>query len=242
MMVTAFMGFAPTFWAPMAQGMPQRIVVLAIHGTLFFGWTLFFVYQTWLVANGNVARHRDVGLVGVSLATAMVISGVLAAINAAQRADAAHHAAAGEAFIIIPLSAMFCFAVLIIAALRNIHRSAWHNRLMLSASAVLLNAALARPFITYVGMGGHLPPFQGNVGLAGLGLPPPPVVGALPTDLAVLVFIAAGMVRDWRELGKVHPAYWWAGGFDLAVQLLKVPFSGTALWHGMARGLISLAR
>ena len=241
MMLTAFVGFAPTFWAPMAQGVPERIVVLAIHGALFFGWTLFFVYQTWLVANGQVARHRNVGLIGVSLATAMVIFGVLAAINSAKRADAANFAAAGESFIIIPLSAMFCFAVLIVAALSNIHRSQWHNRLMLSASAVLLNAALARPFITYVVLGGHLPPFQGNVGIAGLGLPPPPVAGVLPTDLAVLLFIAAGMVRDWRALGKVHPAYWWAGGFDLAVQLLKVPFSDTALWHGMARGLITLA-
>jgi hypothetical protein len=41
--------------------------------------------------------------------------------------------------------------------------------------------------------------------------------------------------------GKVHPAYWWAGGIAVAVHLLKGPFSGTALWHAIARGLLSLA-
>jgi hypothetical protein len=39
----------------------------------------------------------------------------------------------------------------------------------------------------------------------------------------------------------VHPAYWWAGGFALALQLLKIPLSDTPLWHGFARFLISLA-
>ena len=86
MAATAFLGFAPTFWIPMAQGIPERIAVIAIHAALFFGWSLFLIYQAWLVASGKVARHRDVGMIGVSLATAMTIFGALAAINAAKRA------------------------------------------------------------------------------------------------------------------------------------------------------------
>ncbi|MFI4974871.1 MAG: hypothetical protein ACHP84_10065 [Caulobacterales bacterium] len=241
MAATAFIGFAPTFWAPLAQGVPERIAVLAIHGALFFGWTLFFVYQAWLVGSGAVARHRDVGMIGVSLATAMTIFGVLAAINSAKRAAALHYGAAGEAFMVVPLGALLSFSVLVIAAILNIRRSEWHKRLMLSATAVLLDAAIARPFIVYLVMGGHTPPFAGTVGLAGFNNPPPPVIGVLPPALAALLFIVAGMVRDWRALGKVHPAYWWAGGFALAVQLLKIPLSDTALWHGFARALISLA-
>jgi len=237
----AFLGFAPTFWAPMAQGVPERIAVLAIHGTLFFGWTLFLIYQAQLVVAGNVARHRDTGLIGISLATAMVIFGVLAAINAAKRAIAGGFGEAGEAFMIVPLTSLFSFAVLVTAAIANVRRSEWHKRLLMSATAVILDAALARPFIAYVVMGGHMPPFKGNVGLAGLGVPPPPVVGVLAPALVGMLFIVAGIVFDWRKLGKVHPAYWWAGGFALALQLLKIPFSDTALWHGIARFLISLA-
>lgn len=176
-----------------------------------------------------------------SLATAMTIFGTLAAINSAQRAIAANFATGGEAFMIVPMAAMLSFAVLVIAAIVNVRRPDWHKRLLISATAVLLDAALARPFIAYIVMGGHLPPFDGTTGLAGLPGPPPPVAGVLPPALAAELFIVAGMIYDWRTRGKVHPAYFWAGGFALAVQLLKIPFSATALWQGMARWLISLA-
>ncbi|MGZ5987142.1 MAG: hypothetical protein ACXWK7_19625 [Caulobacteraceae bacterium] len=241
MAATAFLGFAPTYWAPLAQGVPEKIGVLAVHGTVFFGWTLFVIYQAWLVATGKVARHRDVGLIGVSLATAMVIFGVLAAINSATRAAAIYARDAGEAFTIVPLSAMFLFGVLMIAAIANTRRPEWHKRLILAATAATLEAPIARPFIVYIVMGGHPPPFQGTVGLAGFGGPPPPVMGVLPPALIALLFIVIGMARDWRVLGKPHPAYLWAGGLALPVLLLRGPFSDTQIWHGFARSLIALA-
>ena len=241
MTATAFLGFVPTFWVPLAQGIPERIGVLAIHSLLFFGWMLLLIYQSWLAASGNIARHRDVGMIGVSLATAMTIFGTLAAINAAQRAIAANLADDGKAFMIVPMSAIVAFAILVTAAFANVHRSDWHKRLLISATAVILDAPIARPFIVYVGMGGHLPPFEGTAGMAGLPGPPPPVAATLPPTLIGDLFIVAGMIYDWRTRGKVHPAYLWAGGFALAVQLLKIPFGASTLWHGMASWLISLA-
>jgi hypothetical protein len=147
---------------------------------------------------------------------------------------------AGEAFMIVPITAIVTFAVFVIAAMYNVRRPEWHKRLMIAATAAILDAAIARPFIAYIVMGGHLPPFQGNVGIAGFNGPPPPVAGVLPPALLALIFIVAGMIHDWRVLGKVHPAYWWAGGFALFVQLLKIPFSTTAIWHETARFLVSL--
>jgi hypothetical protein len=241
MTATAFLGFVPTFWVPLAQGIPERIPVLGIHALLFFGWTLLLVYQTWLAASGNIARHRDVGMIGVSLATAMTIFGTMAAINAGQRATAAHFADAGEAFMIVPIAGVLSFAVFVIAAIVNVRRSDWHKRFLISATAVLLDAPIARPFIAYIVMGGHMPPFRGTAGMAGQPGPPPPVAGVLPPALICELFIVAGMIYDWRTRGKVHPAYFWAGGFALGVQLLKIPFSTTPLWHGTARWLISLA-
>lgn len=241
MAATAFLGFAPTFWIPLAQGVPERIPVLAIHGGLFFSWTLLLIYQCWLVSTGRIVRHRDIGLLGISLATGMTIFGTMAAINSARRAAATNYAVAGETFMIVPMAAMLLFTVFVIAAIYNVRRPDWHKRLMLAATAVILDAAIARPFIAYIVMGGHLPPFQGTVGIAGLGGPPPPVAGLLLPSLACLLFIVAGMIYDWRALGRVHPAYWWAGGFALAVSLLKIPISDTVMWHGAARFLIALA-
>lgn len=241
MAVAAFVGFAPTFWAPLAQGIPERIGVIAIHGAVFYAWCLFLIYQAWLVQSGNTARHRETGLIGVSLATAMVIFGTLTAINSAQRAAAAGFAEPGQTFMVVPMAALLVFGALVIAALVNVRRPEWHKRFLLAATAVTLEAPIARPYIAYILMGGHLPPFQGNVGLAGLGGPPPPVIAVLAPALIADLFIVAGMVFDWRTLGKVHPAYWWAGGFTVAVQVLRDAFSTTPLWHAIAQGLIALA-
>lgn len=240
MAAAAFLGFAPTFWLPMTQGLSERIAVIALHAALFYGWNFFLIYQGWLVAAGKTPRHRDVGMIGVSLATAMVIIGALAALNSEKRGIAAGYASPSEAFLIVPLAALFTFAVLVTAAIMNVRNSEWHKRLLVVATAVILEAAVARLYITFVVMGGHLPPFQGNVGLAGLGGPPPPVAGVLPTAFIVQLFPLAGMFYDWRTRGKVHPAYWWAVGFALAVQLLKIPISDTAAWHSFARWMLSL--
>ena len=73
----AFLGFAPTYWcrSPAERSPPAPVV--HFHGLLFFTWSLYFVFQTWLAASGRIARHRTLGMIGVSLATAMTILGFL---------------------------------------------------------------------------------------------------------------------------------------------------------------------
>ena len=73
----AFLGFAPTYLMPLANRSFSASPVVHVHGLLFFAWSLFFVFQTWLAASGQVARHRSIGMIGVSLATAMTIFGFL---------------------------------------------------------------------------------------------------------------------------------------------------------------------
>ena len=79
-MAVAFLGFAPTYWLPLATGSFSASPVVHIHGLLFFAWSLYFVFQSWLAATGKVVRHRAVGMIGVSLATTMTIFGFLVAV------------------------------------------------------------------------------------------------------------------------------------------------------------------
>ena len=72
-MAVAFLGFAPTYWLPLASGSFSATPVVHFHGLLFFAWTLYFAFQTWLAASGRTVRHRSLGVIGVSLATAMTI-------------------------------------------------------------------------------------------------------------------------------------------------------------------------
>src|SRR6266550_247398 len=80
-MAVAFLGFAPTYWLPMASGSFAATPVVHFHGMLFFAWTLYFAFQTWLAASGRIVRHRSLGVIGVSLATAMTIFGFLVSVD-----------------------------------------------------------------------------------------------------------------------------------------------------------------
>lgn len=107
--VIAFGGFAPTFWRPLASGTFTASPVIYLHGALYSAWTLFFLWQAKLIASGRRRDHRAWGMAGTSLATAMVFSGVLAAINSMNLADAVDMGDAGRRFSIVSLTAVLLF-------------------------------------------------------------------------------------------------------------------------------------
>ena len=227
-MAVAFLGFAPTYWLPLAAGSFASTPVVHFHGLLFFTWTLYFAFQTWLAASGRTARHRSLGVIGVSLATAMTIFGFLVAVNAMKRSAAIGQTDAGIAFAIVPLSGILFFAVVFALAIANTRRPEIHKRLMLLAGISILDAAVARWFLTFLAPPG--PP----------GPPPVPVTIA-PALVAYLLLVVA-IAADWRTRGRPHPVYIYGGAALLAVKLLNWPISTTAAWHALAGGILALAQ
>jgi hypothetical protein len=71
----ALVGFAPTYWLQLAPGTFVGSPLLHLHGLLFSAWPLYLLLQTVLAARRRIAHHRAWGLLGVSLATAMVFVG-----------------------------------------------------------------------------------------------------------------------------------------------------------------------
>jgi hypothetical protein len=150
----AFLGFWPSYWGRMAAGTLHEAPVSHLHGIIFFGWSLYIVYQSWLGASGQVARHRAVGLIGVSFATAMVIFGVMVTIQFMHELQAGGKADYAVMLASISLSNIALFAGLIVASLMNIRRPEWHKRLMIMAAISILGAPLARPLMVNL----HMPP------------------------------------------------------------------------------------
>jgi hypothetical protein len=225
---TAFLGFAPTYWVPLANRTFSASPVIHFHGLLFFTWTLYFVFQTWLAASGRVVNHRSLGIAGVSIATAMTIFGFLASVTSMKNAAALGQTDAGIAFAIVPMSGIAFFAVVFVLAIMNTRRPEIHKRLMLLAAISILDAAIARWFLTFLA-----PP-----GPSG---PPPVPVTIVPALVASLLLVVA-MVRDWRSGGRVHPVYVYGTLALLAVKLLNWPVSETAAWHAFAGGILALAQ
>ena len=142
--VVVFAGFWPSFYARSADAAPLAVPALlhGVAGTLF---VLVFAVQSWLVAAGRVAWHRQVGVAGALLAAAFLASGIAVTVNLEQShvGESARVLAAHVWTNAAPLAA---FAALVIAALSQRHIAARHKRLMLLAAVVLLPPATGRLF------------------------------------------------------------------------------------------------
>jgi hypothetical protein len=218
-MAVAFLGFLPSYWTPMATGILHKAPISHIHGIVFFCWSLYFVFQSWLGATGQIARHRAVGLIGVSLATAMLIFGVMVSIQVMRETAAAGLADLGAEIADVALSNILLFAVLIIFALVNTRRPEWHKRLMLMAAISILGAPIARWLMVYL----HMPP------------------PASLSDWLVCLLATVPMLHDWRSRGRPHNAYWIAFVAIVAVRLVRIPFGETQAWHETASWILGLA-
>lgn len=225
-LLIAFGGFTPTYWWLLAHGTFKGAPILNLHGALFFGWTLFFLLQTTLVASGRTLRHRDWGLAGISLATAMVFSIVLAAINSIKVAQGMGMGDEARRFSVVSLSGALLFSGFVGLAIANVRNPELHKRLMVLAMVPLMHAATARVF---------------KAVMAPDAVGPPPIFISVPPGLLVDLFIVAGIVYDWRTRGRPHPVYWWGGAVLLAVQLGVMPVGASDTWLAIARWVESLA-
>lgn len=224
----AFLGFAPTYFLPLAKRSFTGTPVIHFHGIVFFAWSVYFVFQAWLAASGRVMRHRSVGMIGVSLATTMTISGFLVGVGAMQRSAAIGQTDAGIAFVIVPWSGILFFAVVFAIGIAMVRRPELHKRLMLLASISVLDAAVARWFLTFLAPPG--PPG------------PPPVAVTIPPAFVAYLLLVAAMVHDWRTRGRPHKVYVIGGLVLVAIKILNLPISETHAWHAFAGGILAMAQ
>lgn len=175
---------------------------------------------------GRAANHRDWGMAGISLATLVLVFGVLTAIHAGGRATEAGFADEARAFLIVPLSGIVLFAAFVAAAIANIRKPDTHKVLMLAATSSMLGAPVARWFLTFLA-----PP-----GAAG---PPPVEVTVLPAIIGLAPMFAL-LVIEWRARGAPQGVTMTATGIAIAVAVLAVPISKTGAWRSLAEALIGL--
>lgn len=223
-MLIAFVGFAPTYFLPMAQGQFVAPPIIHIHGLIFFGWTVLFCVQTWLVASGRTLAHREWGMLGVAWASAMVFVVFATVVHRIGLLTEAGYRNEQLSFSWIQVSGMLFFGTVFTLAIVNVKRPETHKRLMLLGTISLLQAAVARWFVVFLA-----PPAP-----AGQVAPPPPLFVALPPGLVADLLLVVAIVHDWRTRGKPHPVYIYGGIALLAVQLTVPLIGSTEAWRGVA--------
>jgi hypothetical protein len=116
------------------------LLLLSIHGVVFYGWMMLMVVQSALVLVRRIRIHRLLGWFGAADAALVVIMGLWAAFHQSPPAP----------FEMVGIVSMAGFGVPVSLAIRWRKRPAYHRRLLLIASAMLANAAFARFPGTYL--------------------------------------------------------------------------------------------
>lgn len=205
-LVTAFAGFAPTYFLRGLSHRPPLRPMLHVHGAAFTAWLVLLVVQATLVRAHRLDWHRRLGVLGAALATAMVPLGVMAALESARLGAAAGNAKAFR-FLVFPLGQVAMFGVLFVAAIWQRRRPEIHRRLIILATTALMPPAIAR--------------LIGRSGVPALSLS--------------MLFVVAAMVHDWRSRGRVHPIYIWAVAAFLASGPLRLALAQSPAWSALAR-------
>jgi hypothetical protein len=226
--LVAFIGFTPTYWAPVVTGSFSGPPILHLHGLLFSTWMLFFITQTTLAAIGRVEHHRALGLFGIALAPAMLIVGIIAQLHSLKVGIADGLEVENRTFSIVPISIVIFFSCAVAVAIANIPRPETHKRLMLVATISILPPAIAR----LIAVMASLPIAPGH--------PPPIAFSLIPSFLSDLLLIGA-IFFDWNTRGRPHPTYLIAGGALVVLQVVRVPLGATPAWHAVTSWLQSFA-
>lgn len=176
-----------------------------VHAVTFVGWIVLYVLQNTLVFKDNIALHRRLGRIGAGYAVWVVFVGlVLTPLTLAVGRSPPFFTP--PYFLALDWVNIAIFGALAYAGIRNRGRTDWHRRLMLCATICLIAPALGRLIV-----------------LGGATMTAP--INA--TFLAL--YVIAAMLFDWRNRGRVHPAYAWGAGalvlFAAATELLAIlPF------------------
>jgi hypothetical protein len=186
-----------------------------LHAFVFMGWVGFFTLQVILAARGSQSLHRRLGWISLAYVPAILVSGTATIVRVMQLGTTPPMWTPGY-FLVMNMMALISFVTLTGAAVVMRRRTDWHRRLMMCGMAALLVTPVNR-------------------------LMPVPVLFAvmsLASSLVILLFPLAGMVRDKRRSGRVHPAWAWGLG-TLVMTGIVTEVAGRSALAGAAVTMIT---
>lgn len=171
-----------------------------LHAAVFLAWIVLYVVQNWLIVRGSITRHRQLGVLGAGIAAVMVVLGIVTTVMAVRQHRVPGFFPPGI-FLVLDVLGIIGFGILTAWAIALRKQAAWHKRLMLCGTILVMSPALGR--ILPMPMLGKFAPLA--------------VFGSMA------VYVIAGMLFDLRSRGRVHPAYWWGAAVLVVTQALVGP-------------------
>lgn len=215
----AIIGFAKTFFIPVANGRFHAPVAIHVHGAFAFAWVILFVVQTSLVHVKRYRLHQTLGVFGLMIAAGISITMVPAGIFVVHRELAQGLGKAAYSGLLGVVTSGLLFFALVLAGILNRNKPEYHKRFMLLATIVVLWPAWFR-FRHYFPS-----------------VPRPDIWFAL---VLADSFIVIAWIRDKLRHGKIHPVLKYAGAFVIIEQCLEVIMFDTPGYRVAGRALYDL--
>lgn len=216
--LTAFAGFAPTYFLRGLSDLPPLSLRAHIHGAVFTAWMLLLVAQAALVRADRRDLHRSLGVAGAALAVLMVWVGAWAALGVAVRFEATGfrpHGLTPIQFLSTQLNMVLQFAVLVGLAIALRRRPDVHKRLMVLATISILPPAVARLHLENYGLG-----------------------SAYTNTLIAYLLVIVAAAFDFARLRRVHAVYVYGGLAMLAWMFGRSAIGKSGWWQPIGRWLI----
>jgi hypothetical protein len=220
--IVVLIGFTRTFFFralfPESQSFAAPEPVFLVHGFFFAAWIGLLLSQTILIRVRRVDLHRAIGWIGTGLACLVVVLGTYGSLVAAQRPGGFIGVPLPPLqFLIFPIVDMLLFATFFSLAIICRGDAQSHKRFMLLAAVNLVEAAIIRIPIEFIGAGA---PFSSR-GLSYL-------------------FILALIVWDLRSSGRIHRTTLWGGLLIVVSFPVRMLLSQTRAWTDFAACLVQL--
>jgi hypothetical protein len=172
-------------------------IYLHVHAFVFFSWTGLYLVQNVLAGTGSMVLHRRLGWLAVIWIPTMVFMGTFVTVEAARTLHVPFFFQPAYFLVMNPLS-VCVFAGLAGAAIALRRRTLWHRRLMFCGMSILLGPAIGRIIPAPL-----LIPYAGEA-----------------VFCVIILFPIAGMIRDLRADGRIHPAWLWGLGVIAGMQVM----------------------
>lgn len=219
--VVALIGFASTFFVPMARGSFVGSPAIFAHAVATFGWIALFVLQPSLIRAGAYDIHVRTGMLGALVAIAVAITGVQVGVFATERDLAAGVGPTAISTILGVVTGMTVFLALVIAGIAFRKQPDTHKRLMLLATIVVLWPAWFR-FRHYFP-----------------DVPRPDIWFALVAADSLIVIAA---LRDKLVLGRIHPVWLFVGSVVIMDHTFEALMFDTPGWRVVAQAVFDFLR
>jgi hypothetical protein len=129
---------------------PQILTLVVTHGVLMSTWIVLFTVQPFLIVTRHRRWHMMLGRFATILAVAIIVVGILVAIESARLHPALGlWGLTGKQFMAIPIIGMLIFFVFVSLGVLARRRPEIHRSMMLLATLSLVEAATGRIFLLH---------------------------------------------------------------------------------------------